>query len=203
MKSLLSVFFVLCALTTHANQREQVFEIDYNKQIFTQESVLHLKQEIKKLHPRINFDNWNLKQVTLVAKSARGFGEAYLKVGPRESRIETVDGSRFDFNDNGNFHQIKFPAPGQDNGVWQIHMKGRIKVKKVKLLAQQKRPARPIVERECKVLLETVWGKDVRRFSATATGPQGSGVMAKACNQAMRKCQLIQDEVPLLRCKTL
>ncbi|MCF8058989.1 MAG: hypothetical protein K9K67_06820 [Bacteriovoracaceae bacterium] len=204
MKTCLTALAMMMALSVSANlgQNERV-EINYGGQVFQGQNTLFLKKEVTKLYPRINFQNWDLKRVVLVAKSARGFGEAYLKVGRDESRIETIDGNRFDFNDPGNFDRIPFVASGPDNGVWQIHLKGRIKVKKVALILQKKAPRRVQVTRTCQVVFETVWGKDIRKFSGEATGPKGSGVAAQACKQAMNKCNRLKNEVPLTQCKVL
>lgn len=204
MKTILAVLALMISLSAQArpgNNGQQRLEIDLGDQIFQNQSVIRLKQEIKKRHPRINFNNWDLKRVVLVAKSARGFGEASLKVGRRGSRIETVDGNRFDFRRRGHYHRVAFFAPGSDRGKWQIHMQGRIKVKKVIVVAQRKRSRRPRVTRQCSAVLETFWGKDIEKFSAKAQGPRGSGVKAKACQKAMRRCQVFQNKLPITQCR--
>lgn len=206
MKTLITVMAIMMTLTAQARpgrDGNQRLEIDFHDQVFRGQSTIFLKQEIKRQHPRIKFDRWDLRRVVLVAKSARGFGEAYLQVGRRQSRIETVDGNRFDFQDRRNYHRIPFPAPGQDRGNWQIHMNGRIKVNKVIVVAQRKQPRRPQVTRKCSAVLETVWGKDIKKFHAEAQGPRGTGVQAQACQKAMRKCQALQSEVPLTQCQIL
>ena len=204
MKTCLTVVAMMMTLMVSARaQQNQRLEIEYGGQIFKGQSVLFLKQEITKKHPRINFKKWDLKRVVLVAKSARGFGEAHLKVGRDESRIETIDGNRPDFRNQGNYHRISFRSPGPDQGKWQIHLKGNIKVKKVIIVAQKKAPRRPQVTRSCQVVLETVWGKDIRKFSGQATGTQGTGVARQACKKAMNKCNRLQNEVPLTRCQVL
>lgn len=206
MKFMVTALVMMMALTAQARPgrgENQRLEIDFGGQLFRGESTIFLKQEIQRKHPRINFNKWDLKRVVLVAKSARGFGEAYLQTGREQSRVETVDGNRSDFQSRGNYHRIPFPAPGQDKGKWQIHMKGRIKVKKVIVVAQKKQPRRPQVTRSCSVVLETVWGKDIKKFHAQAQGPRGTGVAAQACSKAMRKCQRLQNEIPLTQCQVL
>lgn len=212
MKSLMTVLMMVLAFTSAARpirplpqlpSEPQQFEIDFYDQVFTRDSTIFLKQELKKLRPRMNFENWDLKRVVLVAKSARGFGEAYLQIGRDQSRIETVDGNHFDFQSNGNYHRIPFRSPGPDAGKWQLHMKGRIKVKKVLVVAQRKAPRRPQVTRSCSYVLETVWGKDIKKFSAEATGIVGSGVQSDACKKALNKCNRLQREIPLTQCNKL
>lgn len=183
--------------------QQQRLTLDFYGELFTQESTLFLKQEILRKHPRINFQNWDLKRVVLHAKSARGYGEAQLQIGRQDSRIETVDGNSYDFRQPGNYHKVVFTSPGSDQGKWQLHMKGRIKVDKVVIIAQKKAPRRPIVTRQCSVQFETIWGKDIKRFHAEATGPQGTGVAAQACEKALHKCEKLENEIPLTRCVVL
>ena len=123
-----------------------------------------------------------------------------MQIGRQDSRVETIDGNGYDFRQPGNYHRVVFASPGRDGGKWQIHMKGRIKVDKVVLIAQKKAPRRPQVTRSCTVQFETIWGKDIKRFSASATGPKGSGVAAKACEKALNKCEKLEDEIPLTQC---
>jgi hypothetical protein len=208
MKSCITVLMMALALTATVNarpnqQQQKRFELDFYGQVFQQQSKIFLKQEIKKIRPNFNPSKWDLKRVVLVAKSAAGFGQAYLQTGRDQSRVETVDGNRPDFRSNGNYHRVVFPAPGQDQGNWQIHMQGRIKVKKVNLILVKKQPRRPNVTRKCSYVLETVWGKDIRKFHAQAQGPKGSGVAAKACKKAYNKCNRLQNEIPLTKCNKL
>ncbi len=206
MKTFMTLMMIVAALSIQARpgqQNRQRLTIDFHGQVFQGQSTIFLKKEIQKMHPRINFQKWDLKRVVLHAKSARGFGEAYLKVGRNESRIETIDGNRFDFRGPGNYHRVVFPAPGQDQGKWQIHMQGRIKVDRVVVVAQKKAPRRPQVTRTCSVQFETIWGKNIKKFTAQETGPQGTGVQSKACTKAMRKCQKLQNEIPLTKCEVL
>jgi hypothetical protein len=119
MKTFITLLAVMMTLTAQARPgrgQNQRLEIDFGGQLFTGQSTIFLKREIQRKHSRINFNKWDLKRVVLVAKSARGFGEAYLQTGRQQSRIETVDGNRFDFQNRGNYHRIPFRAPGQDNG---------------------------------------------------------------------------------------
>lgn len=206
MKTYLTFLMILIALGAQARpghgQRERL-TIDFHGQLFRGHSTIYLKQEIRKLHPRINFKKWDLKRVILHAKSARGYGEAYLQIGPQQSRIETIDGNGYDFRQPGNYHRVVFTSPGNDPGKWQIHMQGRISVDKVVLVAKKKAPHRPQVTRQCSVQFETIWGKDIKRFTAQATGPRGTGVHAKACQKALRKCERLENEVPLTKCSVL
>jgi len=178
--------------------------LDFGNQVFRQQTQIKLKQEVKKQHPNFNFQKFDLVRAVLVAKSKRGYGQAFLKVGSFESRMETIDGNRFDFRSNANYQRTIFAAPQpNDRGVWQLFMKGHIKVKRIVLVAKRKHPQRRQVQRQCRFVLETIWGKDIRKFSAQAQGFFGTGVQAKACHKARRKCTSFQKDIPLTRCTKL
>lgn len=191
--------FVLTGATAFAQNRQ--FEINYQDKEFTGQSVLKIKQDLSRAYPRLNLDNRELERVVLVAKSRAGNAEARLRVGRFDSRIEQIDGNPQDYRAAGSFHRIPFEAPNRDNGVWQIEMRGNIKVRKVIVtLSRDVTPPRPNrVTRQCGYVLETVWGQDIRRFSASATGIAGSGVQAKACEQARKQCIAFQRDLPLSR----
>lgn len=191
--------FVLTGAAVLAQDRQ--FEINYQDREFTGQSVLKLKQDLNRAYPRLNLNNRELERVVLVAKSRGGNAEARLVVGRFDSRVEQIDGNPRDFRAAGSFHRIPFEAPNRDNGVWQIEMRGNIKVKKVIVtLARDVAPPRPNrVTRQCGYVLETVWGQDIRRFTATATGIARSGVQAKACEHARKQCIAFQRDLPLSR----
>lgn len=192
---------LLTSVSVSAEMRQ--LEIDYNGQEFRGETTLKLKQEIKRAYPRLDIERAELERVVLVAKSKAGNAQARLLVGRYDSRIEQIDGNRWDFDTAGNFHRIPFEAPNRDNGVWQIEMRGNIKVKKVlvDVMMECRRPQQ--VTRECGYVLETIWGKDIKKFRSTETGPEGSGVQARACQQARKKCEALSDSVPLSKCTKL
>ncbi len=200
-KNVVACMLALTAFTAKAAPETKRIVLEFNNEQFKQESVIHLKQEVKKLHPNLDFSQWDLKRVVLLSKSKKGNAEAFLKIGQYESAVESIPGNQFDFDSNGDYHPVVFQSFSEnDNGVWQIHMKGNIKVKRVNLVAEKKVQ---LVTRECSYQFETIWGKDIRRFSASVTGPQGSGVQAEACQKAKKKCENLRDEVPLTQCKKL
>ncbi len=200
-KRLFAGLLLLTSVSVSAQMRQ--LEIDYNGREFSGQTTLKLKQELSRAYPRLNLDRADLERVVLVAKSRAGNAQARLLVGRYDSRIEQIDGNRFDYNSAGNFHRIPFEAPNRDNGVWQIEMRGNIKVKKVlvNVIMERQRPVQ--VTRECGYVLETVWGKDIRKFRASASGVQGSGVLARACEKARKQCLAFSHDLPLTQCNKL
>jgi hypothetical protein len=204
MKSIITAIAVVASLSTLAQRgQNQQIELSMNEKTFQGQSTIFLKQEIKKQYPRVNVERWDLQRVVLVAKSAKGNGKAFLQVGSFDSRIEQIDGNRFDFQNRGGFHRIRFEAPRLDNGNWQIHLRGKIKVRKVILVAKRDQPQNRRVTRKCGYVLETVWGKDIKKFKTEVSGQRGSGVLANACQKARKKCLVFQGEIPLTQCKKL
>ncbi len=200
-KKLLAGLLLLSSFSVAAQMRQ--LEIDFHGQEFRGQTTLKLKQEIKRAYPRLNLERAELERVVLVAKSRAGQAQARLLVGRYDSRIEQIDGNRFDFNSAGHFHRIPFEAPNRDNGVWQIEMRGNIKVKKVLVNVWMERQRPVQVTKECGFVLETVWGKDIRKFHASATGIQGSGVQARACEKARKQCIAFSHDIPLTKCSKL
>jgi hypothetical protein len=204
MKTFITLLTVVASLSTLAQRgQNRRFELPMSGKQFKGQNTIFLKQELKKQFPRLNVAKWDLKRVVLVAKSKKGQGKAYLQVGRFDSRVEFIDGNRHDFQDRGYFHRIPFEAPRKDKGNWQIHLKGNVKVKKVVVVAQKNQPKRPQVTKQCGYVLETVWGKDIKKFYAKASGPKGSGVQASACQKAKKKCKAFQGEIPLTSCQKL
>jgi hypothetical protein len=107
---------------------------------FTGRSVIHLKQEIRD-HLGIRpgqLDDLELEEVTLIAKSRQGNGEGRLRIGQDETRWMDIDDGRGNFNDDDldSYDRIDFENPNSNNnsrGVWQIHLQGNIKVKRIVL----------------------------------------------------------------------
>lgn len=97
-------------------------------------NTIFLKQELRDMGviPR----NRVLKKVVLVAKSKKGNAQAYLQLGNKEKPTKTIGRSKngfgFKANAKESYHRIQWNAnrPAQ-GGPWQIHMRGRIKVKAV------------------------------------------------------------------------
>jgi hypothetical protein len=121
--------------------------LQYNDTVFrtrTGADTLHLKQKLRNQHG-INASRFNLLSAKLVAKSRRGGGEARLKVGQNTSRWKRVTGHQDDWNVRRprTFDRVEFTNRRRSNGVWQIKMQGRIKVRKVVLSIERKRGPGP------------------------------------------------------------
>jgi hypothetical protein len=109
--------------------------LDYDGEQFRGQNTLFLKKKIKQMYPMMKLNNKKIASVVLVAKSKQGRGQASLKVGQSVSDSETVYGEPMDFFDNSSytFDQVFLENPSYYNtqGVWQIKLKGNIKVQKV------------------------------------------------------------------------
>lgn len=121
----------------HGQMNERI-QLQLNQTLRGQQTIA-LKRELKFQYPGINVRQLELKAVRLVAKSARGMGEATLQVGQNQSYPVTVGGSPGQFQSNANhtFDKIKIQNPSYGSqGKWQIHTRGMIKVKKVVLIVK-------------------------------------------------------------------
>lgn len=101
--------------------------------LFTQDSAIFLKRELKDLG--YNLKNKKLRKVVLVAKSKRGHGQAELQIGQKMKPMKNIDSAQGGFGFQSDrprsYNRIKWRAQGQTKGAWRIHMRGRIKVKAV------------------------------------------------------------------------
>jgi hypothetical protein len=121
------------------NIRDQI-TLRFNDEQFQGNSTLHLRQEILQqtnLSPA-DLNRVRVERVDLWAKSRQGNGRAALKIGNRETNFKEVDGRPSDFNDDDldTYERIRFENPNNNdnsNGVWQILLRGNIKVKRVVL----------------------------------------------------------------------
>ena len=109
-----------------------------NGELFTQESTIFLKRELKNMGYKVR--NKKLRKVVLVAKSKRGRGQAELMIGQNYKPAKTIamaqDGFGFQSDRPASYNRIKWRAQGNTQGPWQIHMRGRIKVKAVIVVLQ-------------------------------------------------------------------
>lgn len=122
------------------NAAEQRIVLDFADTIVQGENTLMLKKEIQAQHPALKLNRYSLEKVRLVAKSKMGKGQAKLQVGSESTFIYDVDGSPESFasSNPASFFTIDFNRPGYDSqGVWQIHLKGNIKIKRVVLLLSE------------------------------------------------------------------
>ncbi|NQZ00731.1 MAG: DUF3011 domain-containing protein [Bdellovibrionales bacterium] len=141
--ALLSV--ITMAFTVNAGAQEtRRIAVDMGDQVYRGESTIPLKRLIRRQYPNVNFDNWNLLRVRLVAKSRRGRGRASLVVGGWQSYDERIGGRPvdFDWDQPRSFDRIVFQNNArrrEGNGRWQIQMRGNIKVRRVVIVAERKR----------------------------------------------------------------
>jgi len=133
-KSLVLITFLILAASGMASAAQDI-RLEFYDQVYTQGSTLMLKQVLQQQHPRLNVRALDLRGATLVAKSNMGRGEAYLSVSGMSSRLKQITGSPYDFHSPrpDTFDRVGFrnPAPGAAAGPWQIHLRGRIKVRAV------------------------------------------------------------------------
>ncbi len=124
------------ALSSNAAQNER-YDINYRHQFYDGQSVLNLKQDLKDQF-NIKPNRLELKRVVLFAKSKHGQGQASLKVGDYESDTQTVGGRLNEFNskDPDTYERIvmRLPNKEDDNGVWQIKLRGNIRVMMVRVV---------------------------------------------------------------------
>lgn len=147
MKLLATAVIMLCALSQVASaqrggQDNRRLVVDYYDQEFRgRGNLLYLKKAIKRNYPRIDFSRFKLKRVRLVAKSARGRGQAALLAGGSWTSYKTVDGypRDYQYNDPSTYSRLDFFPNSQQNGPWQVELNGQIKVKRVVVILQRKR----------------------------------------------------------------
>ena len=205
MKLKISLFILFIALATQVSAESvQRFVLRYDGEVFRGQSTIYLKREIRNQHPHMRLRNLHLERVVVVAKSARGNGLVYLQTGAYRSREELIDGNRHDFLGQGQYFRIPFSSPRSGLGPWQLHLRGKIKIKKIIVIVSGRGGGHGFfVTRRCGYVLEYVWGKDLDRFFATASGRIGSGVMSRACEKAKRKCRRARRNSFLTRCVKL
>jgi hypothetical protein len=124
-------------LRLQINMGDKVFQTGRN-----QTAVLPLKRLLRQQHPGINFKKMELKRVILVAKSKGGNGLANLRVGNKVSRERSVNGQPQDFNRRSaaTFDKVRFFNPaGRSSDKWQLQLKGKVKVRKVIVVAEDHR----------------------------------------------------------------
>lgn len=105
---------------------------------------LKLKMLAKQQNPYLDLRDLKLEEVILVAKSRMGMGNASLIVGGVKGYEQNIPGHPQDFYDNGRYTytRVKLENPNyrdQSQGVWQIDLKGNIKVKRIILKVKEKR----------------------------------------------------------------
>lgn len=132
IKSLILIAMTLMFSAVSASAAER-FVIDVNDAEFKGQSEIQLR---KALHKRfgINTDFYNIKHVALVAKSRQGQGSAILTVGPYASPQQNIGGNPLGYRDSSpqTFDRLHFFYESRnDEGPWQLHLRGNIKVRKI------------------------------------------------------------------------
>lgn len=134
------IAFTAALVTLSAYAVEQKVEIAFGDQHLQGENTLFLKQELKAQFPGIKLNRLRLERVRLVAKSKQGQGLAKLQVGSESTFAYTVGGSPSSFLSTlpASFDRIDINRPGYDSeGVWQVHLKGNIIVRKVVMFFEE------------------------------------------------------------------
>lgn len=105
--------------------------IEMGDQIMTQQSTIFIRQELE----RMGYDTRraDLRRVVLVAKSRAGHGQGKLQVGNNPSVTQDIEeaqnGLGFQSDRPLSYNQVLFRNTGDSQGVWQLHLRGNIKVK--------------------------------------------------------------------------
>lgn len=141
--ALLSTITMAFTFNASAQDTER-FPIQMGNQQYRGESTIPLKRLMRSQYPNVNLDNFKLERVRLVAKSRQGRGQAKLVVGQWQSSNERVDGRPidWDWNNRNSYDRIVFhngARRGDNQGRWQLHMRGNFKVRRIVLVLKRKR----------------------------------------------------------------
>ncbi len=96
-------------------------------------NTIYLRSELDDMG--VDLRGRRLKSVTLVAKSRAGQGQATLQLGQNMKPTKTVstaqNGLGFQSEAPRSYNRVTWNANSASNVIWQIHLRGRIKVKAV------------------------------------------------------------------------
>ncbi|MDD0852620.1 hypothetical protein HBN50_05905 [Halobacteriovorax sp. GB3] len=160
MKKVLLAGLLLSALGTQA--AVQRIQLPLQDEHLRGESTIKLKQLLKAQTGK-TAKGLELLRVAIVAKSKKGHGKVHLTVGQDDSLKEIIDGRPYDFDDShrSTFSRIVLRNPAlSSQGVWQLKLKGNIKVRKVVLIVDEKRQQPPlpqIVTKELRTFKVSKW----------------------------------------------
>lgn len=147
--------------------------LNFYDQVYKGETTLFLKKELRRQHPNIDINTYNLVKVRLVAKTRRGHGGALLKVGSWMSQERRIYGNPDDFHrdrprtfDRVDFYNDSYRQRGRT--PWQMQLKGFFKVRKVVLELQRQRLGDGREGQEAYVRCESHRGK--KKFCYAAEG---------------------------------
>lgn len=97
------------------------------------ENTIYLRAELDDMG--VDLHKRRLKRVILVAKSKRGKGKATLQLGqkmkPTKDVLAAKNGYVFHDEARQSYNRVIWNANRKSSDIWQIHLKGRIKVKAV------------------------------------------------------------------------
>ncbi len=100
-------------------------------------ATLMLKKTLREQYPWVNISDLELRRVFLVAKTKKGKGQAWLRVGPVVSKIHRVNGHPRVYRDDhrASYDSVRIDNPASDSwGAWQLFLEGKFKVRKVVLI---------------------------------------------------------------------
>ncbi len=116
--------------------------LNFRGRIFHGQGTLMLQREIQMQRPGINLRDFELRSVTLVAKSRHGMGRATLRVGHQTSMDQILRGNPYDFMSEApyTYDTVRFNSPAYSSsmGPWQILLRGNIKVRRVDVVLVRK-----------------------------------------------------------------
>lgn len=120
------------------------YAIEFRDQQFEgRNNIIALKRELARAYPRLDLRRSDLLSVCLMAKSQHGRGTAELIVGPSSQDRRNIGGSSqgYDNPRDRTFDEVELRNfRRNDNGVWQVHLNGRVKVRRVVVhLAEERR----------------------------------------------------------------
>jgi len=111
--------------------RNEIVRLNFFGEHFQKQSVILLKQKIMQERRDLNLQDYELKVVTLFAKSKQGHGKASLTVGQDQGFEQIVSGNPYSFDSNASYTygRIMLQNTSYDSlGKWQIHLEGNIRV---------------------------------------------------------------------------
>ena len=116
------------------HEQQRVVKIDMYDQHLRGLNTLKIKQLLKQQNHRLDLSKFSIKDVTLIAKSKKGNGEAVLIVDGRQGYPQTIRGGvrEFDSNAPRTYSQIRLVNGNSiGGGRVQVELKGNIKVKEI------------------------------------------------------------------------
>lgn len=122
--------------------RNNRVRLDFFGEQFRGENTIRLKQELRRERPNLRLRNFNVKKVILNAKSKQGRGRGTLLVGGDRSLPQMIGGYPANFQSNrpNTFQRVVINnrAYGDSEGVWQVQLKGNIKVDSIIVVLERK-----------------------------------------------------------------